>query len=44
MTTPEEAAALIIFRVAPGQTGHVPLLIGTASSTSRLGYTAPPED
>jgi|SRR5208283_3217068 len=35
---------LIIFRVAPGQTGQVPLLIGTASSTPRLGYTIPPGD
>jgi hypothetical protein len=33
---------LIIFRVAPGQTGQVPLLIGTASYTPRLGYTIPP--
>jgi hypothetical protein len=35
---------LIIFRVAPGQTGQVPLLIGTASSAPRLGYTIPPGD
>ena len=35
---------LIIFRVAPGQTVRVPLLIGTASSTPRLGNTIPPED
>jgi hypothetical protein len=35
---------LIIFRVAPGQTGQVPLLIGTASRTPRLGYTIPPGD
>ena len=33
---------LVIFRVAPGQTGRVPLLIGTASSTPRLGYAIPP--
>jgi hypothetical protein len=33
---------LIIFRVAPGQTGQVPLLIGTASSTPQLGCTIPP--
>ena len=32
---------LIIFRVAPEQTGRVPLLIGTASSTPRIGYTIP---
>jgi hypothetical protein len=35
---------LIIFLVAPGQTGEVPLLIGTASCTPRLGYTIPPGD
>ena len=35
---------LIIFRVAPGQTGRVPLLIGTASFTPRLGYVIPPGD
>lgn len=32
---------LIIFRIAPAQTGRVPLLIGTASFTPRLGYTVP---
>ncbi len=35
---------LIIFRVAPGETERVPLLIGTASSTPRLGYAIPPGD
>jgi hypothetical protein len=35
---------LIIFRVAPGQTERIPLLIGTASSTPRLGYAIPPGD
>jgi hypothetical protein len=35
---------LIIFQVAPGQTKQVPLLIGTASSTPRLGYAIPPGD
>jgi len=35
---------LIIFRVAPGQTEQIPLLIGTASSTPRLGYAIPPGD
>jgi len=35
---------LIIFRVAPGQTGRVPLLIGTASCMPRLGYAIPPGD
>lgn len=34
---------LIIFRVAPGQTGHVPLLIGTASSTPGLVTPSRPE-
>jgi hypothetical protein len=33
---------LIIFRVAPGQTERVPLLIGTASCTPRLGCALPP--
>jgi hypothetical protein len=32
---------LIVFRVAPGQTGRVPLVIGTASFTPRLGYAVP---
>jgi hypothetical protein len=35
---------LIIVRVAPGQAERVPLLIGTASSTPRLGYAIPPGD
>lgn len=35
---------LIIFRVAPGETGRVPLLIGTASFTPRLGYSVPAAD
>jgi hypothetical protein len=35
---------LVTFRVAPGQTGRVPLLIGTVSFASRLGYTIPPGD
>jgi len=39
-----QALPLIIFRVAPGQTGRVPLLIGTASCAPRLGYTIPPGD
>jgi hypothetical protein len=37
-----EPAPLIIFRVAPEQTGRVPLLIGTGSCTPRLGYAIPP--
>jgi hypothetical protein len=32
---------LIMFRVAPGATERIPLLIGTASFTPRLGYTVP---
>ena len=32
---------LIVFPVAPGQTGSIPLLIGTDSFTPRLGYTVP---
>lgn len=32
---------LIMFRVAPGDTGRIPLLIGTSSSTPRLGYMVP---
>jgi hypothetical protein len=35
---------LIIFAVAPGQTERLPLLIGTASCTPRLGYAIPPGD
>ena len=32
---------LVVFRVAPGQTQPIPLLIGTASCTPRLGYAVP---
>ena len=32
----------ISFRVRPGQTERIPLLIGTDSFTPRLGYTVPP--
>ena len=35
---------LIIVRAAPGQAERVPLLIGTASCTPRLGYALPPGD
>jgi hypothetical protein len=35
---------LIIFRVPPGQAERIPLLIGTASCTPRLGYAIPPGD
>jgi hypothetical protein len=33
---------LIMFRVPPGGTERIPLLIGTASFTPRLGYAVPP--
>jgi hypothetical protein len=33
---------LLMFRVPPGETERIPLLIGTASSTARLGYAVPP--
>jgi hypothetical protein len=33
---------LIMFRVPPGGTERIPLLIGTASFTARIGYTVPP--
>jgi hypothetical protein len=33
---------LIMFRVAPGNTERIPLLIGTASFRPDLGYTVPP--
>jgi hypothetical protein len=33
---------LVVFRVAPAQTGRIPLLIGTASTVPRLGYAIPP--
>jgi hypothetical protein len=39
-----QTAPLVVFRVPPGQTERIPLLIGTASSTPRLGYTIPPGD
>jgi hypothetical protein len=32
----------VVFRVPPGGTERIPLLIGTASVTERLGYTVPP--
>jgi hypothetical protein len=37
-----QALPLIAYRVAPGQTVPIPLLTGTASFTSRLGYAVPP--
>jgi hypothetical protein len=33
---------LVMFRVPPGETERIPLLIGTASFTGRLGYAVPP--
>jgi hypothetical protein len=33
---------LIMFRTGPGETGRIPLLIGTAGNTTRLGYAVPP--
>lgn len=37
-----QIAPLIMFGVAPGATGRIPLLIGTASFTPELGYAVPP--
>jgi hypothetical protein len=37
-----QALPLVIFRIPPGQTERVPLLVGTASFTARLGYAIPP--
>ena len=37
-----QTLALITFRIAPGGTERIPLLIGTASFTTRLGYAVPP--
>jgi hypothetical protein len=39
-----QALPLVVFRIPPGQTEWIPLLIGTASNTPRLGYTIPPGD
>ncbi len=39
-----QTTALVAFKVAPGGTERIPLLIGTASSTERLGYAVPPGD
>ena len=36
-----QAAPLVVFRVAPGGSTRVPLLIGTASTMSGLGYMVP---
>jgi hypothetical protein len=36
-----QAAPLIFFRVAPGESQRIPLLIGTASFRPELGYTVP---
>jgi hypothetical protein len=37
-----QTTGLVWFRVAPGARQRIPLLIGTASSTPRLGYMIPP--
>ena len=37
-----QTAALRVFQVPAGESVRLPLLIGTASSRSRLGYTVPP--
>jgi hypothetical protein len=34
----------VVFRVPPGGTERIPLLIGTASTDERLGYVVPPGD
>ena len=39
-----QSLPLVIFRIEPSKTQRVPLLIGTASFTPRLGYTVPPGD
>jgi hypothetical protein len=36
------SAGLVMIRIGPRQTERVPLLIGTASFTPRLGYAVPP--
>jgi len=36
-----QALPLVVFRMAAGATERIPLLIGTASSTPRLGYVVP---
>lgn len=33
---------LVMFRIPPGATERIPLLVGTASFTERLGYAVPP--
>lgn len=38
------ASVMVVFRVPPGGTERIPLLIGTASSRERLGYVVPPGD
>jgi len=36
-----ERMPLIVFRIGPGQTERIPLLIGTAGLTSEIGYAVP---
>jgi hypothetical protein len=37
-----QAMPLVVFRVPPGGTERIPLLVGSASVTERLGYVVPP--
>jgi hypothetical protein len=37
-------SVLVVFRVPPGGTERIPLLIGTSSTAERLGYAVPPGD
>jgi hypothetical protein len=37
-----QTAPLVVFRVPPGGSERIPLLIGTASTAERLGYVVPP--
>jgi hypothetical protein len=39
-----QTTSLVPFRVPPGGTERIPLVIGTASVTERLGYVVPPGD
>lgn len=39
-----QIAPLVVFRVRPGQTERIPLLIGTASLAPRIGYSVPAGD
>ena len=39
--TGAQALPLVVYRVLPGETERVPLLIGTASSRPQFGYAVP---